>query len=203
MCPGSMTQSISGGGNVVTFFVVLVSMLTTLYYVWFSLVCTHIVSERLSVMQDQAWAVKIVCLKFLECPTQVFEECGVQSIPPPQKCKFGQDLGLQVWVGPESPIPSPPSMNNWSGLGTSDLSWSRVPPPPMNIWPVFVTLDLSWSRGHPPSQNMVGMSVWKLTAVSPMATISFQNSTACTLICVGIIQNRNTYGILTIMNIPN
>ena len=189
MCPGSMTQSISGGGNVVTFFVVLVSMLTTLYYVWFSLVCTHIVCERLSVMQDQAWAVKIVCLKFLECPTEVFEECGVQSIPPPQKCKFGQDLGLQVWVGPESPIPSPPLHEQL--VRTWDFGFELVqstPPPPMNIWPVFVTLDLSWSRGHPPSQNMVGMSVWKLTAVSPMATISFQNSTACTLICVGIIQ---------------
>ena len=185
-----MTQSISGGGNVVKFSVVLVSMLTTLCYVWFSLVRTHVVCERLSVMQDIALAVKILCLKFLECPTQVFEECGVQSIPPPQKWKFGQDLGLQVWVGPQSP-PSPYPPN------------PPTPPPP---WKFGQDLGLwIWVGPEyiPPPENMAGMSVWRLTAVPPMDTISFQNSTTCTLICVGIIQNRNTYDILTTINIIN
>ena len=47
------------------------------------LVSTHVVYERLCIMQRQARLRKILIQNSLSVPTQVFEECGVQSTPPP------------------------------------------------------------------------------------------------------------------------
>ena len=46
--------------------------------------------------------------KSQSAPTQVFEECDVQTTP--------------------TPTPRP-EMKIWAGLATLDMSWSRVPPP--------------------------------------------------------------------------
>ena len=48
-----------------------------------------------------------------------------------------------------------------------------TPPPKMKTWPDWGTLDLGWSRGHPPPMTNVGAGVWRLIAVSPKNTVSF------------------------------
>ena len=58
--------------------------------------------ERLSVMQDLAWACRILCSKFLECPHSSIWGMWCPEYPPPQ-WKFGLDLGLWVFSWQESP----------------------------------------------------------------------------------------------------
>ena len=96
------------------------------------LVSTHMVCERLPAMQEQTRLVKFLVQNSLSAPTQVFEECGATYPPPPPPLpKFGQDLGLQVWICPPT---LPPQTNSkiWPDWGTLDFSWSRVHSPPPN-----------------------------------------------------------------------
>ena len=48
----------------------------------------------------------------LSAPTQVFEECDLESSPPPES-KFGQDLALWIWVDLEYPSTPPPPGLMW------------------------------------------------------------------------------------------
>ena len=59
-------------------------------------------------MQEQARLLEFLVQNSLSAPTQVFEECGVQStphLPTPMKTwpdwGLGQIEGLWIWVGPE------------------------------------------------------------------------------------------------------
>ena len=121
------------------------------------LVSTHVVCERLSAMQglkNMAW--QNLCSKFLECPTQVFQECW--SGPPPPSPP--DNLGTLGWVGLDHhPFPSPPRKCRFGHLGP--LGW--------------VGLD----HHHPPWKcrfgqllDYVGTGVWRLITVSPKDTVS-------------------------------
>ena len=100
------------------------------------LVSTHVVYERLSVMQELAWAVRILCSKFLECPIQVFEECGVQSTPPPE---------------------------NGNLIRTLDLVWSKVTPLPFKNEKLVRTWDFGFElvQSTPtPTRNENWVRTW-------------------------------------------
>ena len=104
------------------------------------LISTHIVCERLYVMHH---ITRILCSKFLECPTKVFEECGVQSKNEncqrgwdfrfelvqsnplrPEKENFIRTWDFEFWV---AKTPPPPPIKIWSGLGTFSFELPRIP----------------------------------------------------------------------------
>ena len=63
------------------------------------LVSTHIVSERLSEMQQQARLQELLVQNSLSAPTQVFQECwsGVPPPPPPnENLDRSRHLGFQL-----------------------------------------------------------------------------------------------------------
>ena len=76
----------------------------TLSIFFYGVLVYFLVSHTLSLMHYHIPVTRMFVSKFLECPTQVFEECGLVYPPPP--------------------------MTIWSGLGTWDLSRSGVIPPP-------------------------------------------------------------------------
>ena len=79
------------------------------YLLYFNLlVSTHVVFERLSVMQG-----------LQSLPWQIFSQNSL-SVPP---LKYFRNVGLD-----HHPLPSP-HMKISADLGTLDLSWSGVPPP--------------------------------------------------------------------------
>ena len=62
------------------------------------LVSTHVVCERISAMQEQARLPEFSVQNSLSAPTQVFEECGAQSTPPPTPTMkiWTWDFGFQL-----------------------------------------------------------------------------------------------------------
>ena len=82
--------------------------------------------------------------------------------PPPHKLKLSETLGLQVWVGPDSPLPqngncqrlwisenTPSHCGKLSDSGT--LYFSGPEYPPLLKWKVvrFGDFGFQWSRIHP------------------------------------------------------
>ena len=64
------------------------------------LVCTHVVCERLSAMQERARLGAFLVQNTLSAPTQAFEECGAQKIV--------RDVGRLGWSWSRVPHPQIP-----------------------------------------------------------------------------------------------
>ena len=120
----------------------------TIFFV--SLVPTHVVCERLSVMHYTFQLPEILVHNSLSSPTQVFQECW-SGVPPPPNENLDRSWHFElIWSTP------PLKMKIWADLGSLSLSWSGVPPPPqMKIWPDLGTLSLSWSEVPP-----ISLTLW-------------------------------------------
>ena len=79
----------------------------------------------------------------LSAPTQVFQECGVQST----SLAILRDFGFELFQS--SPLPRP-LMKTWPDWGTLDLSWSGVSPLEGLMWELVCgDLSLNPSQGLP------------------------------------------------------
>ena len=134
----------------------------------FLLVSTHVVCERLSVMQGlPQYGMANLCSKFLECPYSSISGMLVWTTTLPQKKKIWADLGtLDLSWSRAAPTPNEKLGRSWH-FGF-ELVWSTPLPPKMKIWADLGTLYLSWFGVPPPPKNEnLAASVWRLIAVFP------------------------------------
>ena len=121
----------------------------TLSIFFYGVLVYFLVSHTLSLMHYHIPVTRMFVSKFLECPTQVFEECGLEYPLP-------HDNLVRTWHLGFEPI--------WSNPSTSPI-WVSLPPPPpapgkwkfgqdsaLGIW---VGLEYP----HLPLQTYVGASV--------------------------------------------
>ena len=133
--------------------VVIIVSEECIYPFMFLLVSTHVVCERLSVMQGlPQYGMANLCSKFLECPYSSISGMLVWTTTLPQKKKIWADLGtLDLSWSRAAPTPNEKLGRSWH-FGF-ELVWSTPLPPKMKIWADLGTLYLSWSGVPPPSQK--------------------------------------------------